>query len=204
MQEFLDKLQNLSGDMIFYGGSVLAVLIGLGMVVKLLKKLLKQQKLSDRFREDNLGVDIQQLTPPPFPQQGPVLEFYNWPVQVVLVVFAPAGTGAIVPSMDRWNDAFDSIVPGLAKVIATHRPAIRTWPTQFSTAGFASKFFQNVPLPGDGGKGSMYSSAGGIFELDGRPFLVGMVFKTKEPDRHGQYTISNSSEWLGVLRVREG
>lgn len=202
MQELLDKLHHISGDMIFYGIMAIGALVGLGIVIKLVKRLFKFSKPSGRF-EDTLLIDIEKLPARPTPKGGSVLEFYNWPVRIALVVFAPAGTGATKLSLDRWNEAFDSIVPGLSRVIDAHRPAIRTWPTQLSTSGFASKFFQHVPLPGDNGKGSVFSAVAGTFLLDDRPMLVGMVFEATEPDRHGQYTINNANEWLGMLRVKE-
>ncbi|MGD9125999.1 MAG: hypothetical protein PVH19_01365 [Planctomycetia bacterium] len=201
MQKLFDKLQNFSGDMIFYGIVAIAVLIGLGVAIKILKGIFRSQKRSGRL-ESSLTIDIEKLPVGPMPKEGPMLEFYNWPVRVALVVFAPAGTGAEKLSLDRWNDAFDSIVPGLARVIDAQRPTIRTWPAQLSASGFASKFFQHVPLPGDNGKGSVFSAAAGTFILNNRPMLVGMVFEAAEPDRHGQYTVNNANEWLNMLRVR--
>lgn len=203
MQEFIDTIQNLSGPMIYYGIVTIVVLLGFGLAVGMVKGFIKRQKRSDRSCEDSLAIDIEKLPAQPMPKGGPILEFYNSPVRVALVVIAPAGTGAVTPSADRWNDAFDSVVPGLAKVINAHRPAIRTWPTQLSVSGFASKFFQHVPLPGNGGKGTTYSSVAGTFEMEDRPMLVGLVLESRAPDNHGQYTINSPSEWLGILRVRE-
>ena len=202
MDGLLDKLQNMQGDAIFYGIVAIAALIGLGIVFKLVSGLFKSGKSSGRL-EDSLAIDIEKLPVGPMPQDGPVLEFYNWPVRVALVVFAPAGTGAEKLSIDRWNEAFDSIVPGLARVVNAQRPTIRIWPTQLSTSGFASKFFQHVPLPGDNGKGSVFSATAGTFVFDHRPMLVGMVFEATEPDRHGQYAVNNPNDWLGILRVKE-
>ena len=204
LQDLLDKLQALSGNMIYYGIAVIVILVVLGLGIQTFKEFLRRRRRGSVSEERDLSVDISTLPAIPMPKSGPVLEFYNWPVRLALIIIAPAGTGSVTPSADRWNDAFDSIVPGLSKVVNSHRPTIRTWPVQLSTSGFASRFFQYVPLPGDRGKGTRYSSIAGCFNMENRGMLVGLVFETEEPDRHGQYTVTDPSEWLGILRVKEG
>ena len=90
----------------------------------------------------------------------------------------------------------------MSKVVAAHRPLVRRWPPQPSSKGFAHLFFQHVRLPGQGGKGSPWSSAAGLMKIEGQAVMAGMVFRTADPSAHGQEIIDSEEQWLRILRVK--
>jgi hypothetical protein len=149
----------------------------------------------------NLTIDVMAQGTQGPPVGGPTLEFYNIPVRLAVVVLAPAGRVRDLPPEGQWHDLFDAIVPGLADVVASHRPLVRRWPSQPSSRGFAHQFFQHVRLPGQSGKGTPWSSAAGVMKIEGQAVMAGMVFRTQEPSAHGQEIIESEEQWLRILRV---
>lgn len=164
-------------------------------------KIMGKRKPSSAPPTDDLTIDVMRLGNEGPPAAPPKLEFYNVPVRLALIVMAPAGRVRDLPPIPQWGELYDAIVPGLSKVVAAHRPKICRWPAQPSARGFAHLFFQHVRLPGQGGKGSPWSSAAGLMKVEGQPVLVGMVFRTAEPSAHGQEVIESEENWLRILRV---
>lgn len=150
----------------------------------------------------DLSIDVLALGSQGPPAGAPVLEFYNVPVRLAAIVVAPAGRVRGLPPADQLDDIFEAIVPGLARVVATHHPLVRCWPAQMSTKGFAHTFFQHVRLPGQGGKGSAWSSAAGVLKIEGQPLMAGMVLRTESTSSHGQEIVDTEEKWLAMLRVK--
>ena len=132
----------------------------------------------------------------------PVLELYNLPVRLAAVVLAPVGRVSDLPPHDQLPTLIEAIIPGLDKMASSHRPLIRRWPSQVSARGFAHLFFANAKLPGDGGKGSPWSSVAGMFKVKGQPVMAGLVLRAAGPNSLGQTIIEEEHQWLGCLRVR--
>ena len=111
------------------------------------------------------------------PLGPPVLEFYNLPVRLAAIVLAPVGRVSDLPPDQQLPKLIESIIPGLDQVMALHKPLIRRWPSQVSVRGFAHLFFNNARLPGNGGKGSPWSSVAGMFKMKGQPVMAGLVVR---------------------------
>jgi len=150
----------------------------------------------------SLRIDVMALGTHGPPPGAPVLEFFNTPVRLAAIVIAPAGRVRDLPPPEDMADILDAIVPGLARVVSAHRPIDKRWPPQFSSKGFAHMFFQYVRLPGEGGKGTPWCSAAGIFKIEGQPMMAGMVFRTESTSSHGQEIIDKEEKWLSTLRVK--
>jgi hypothetical protein len=137
--------------------------------------------------------------PPPGP---PFLEFFNLPMRLAGIVLAPVGRMGDLPPDEELSPLIEAIVPGLDRVVALHRPLIRRWPSQVSANGFAHLFFNHARLPGDGGKGTPWSSMAGVFKAKGQPVMAGLIFRAEGPNSLGQTIIESEHQWLGCLRVR--
>jgi hypothetical protein len=167
-------------------------------------KALRPQKPQTEPPDLEYAVDLAALGEFGPPAGFPVLEFYHVPMRLAAVVLAPAGAGRELPPADRLGELIDSVVPGLAAVVAAHRPPIRLWPSQVSISGFAHKFFRKTPLPGDGGKGTPWCSVAGVFEYKDQPYLIGLILRAETNNSHSQYAIEQPTKWLDLLRVKQG
>jgi hypothetical protein len=198
IQKILDLLGPAVGELLKYG--LLAVVVVVIFVI--VWKLLGWKDRKPTPKQPDLTIDVLALGNQGPPAGAPVLEFYNVPVRLAAIVVAPAGRVRELPAINEMDDLFDSIVPGLANVVATHRPLVRSWPAQLSVKGFAHQFFQHVRLPGQGGKGTPWSSAAGVVKIEGQAVMAGMILRTDSTSSHGQETIDTEERWLACLRVK--
>jgi hypothetical protein len=160
-----------------------------------------RRRTVERLTPD-LTIDLKLLADAGPPAGPPSLEFYHLPVRLAAVVLAPVGIDRELPSPALLSALYDTILPGLDKVVALHQPMIRRWPKQVSTRGFAHAFFSHLHLPGQGGKGTPWSAAAGLCKFSGLPVMVGLVLRAAAPNSLGQVTINAEHEWLGCLRVK--
>jgi len=174
------------------------------VILLVLWKLLTRRKPAGSERVADLTIDVTSLGGQGPPPGGPVLEFYNVPVRLAALVLAPAGRVRQLPPPSQLDAAIDAIVPGLDKVVAAQRPVIRRWPAQLSSKGFAHTFFQNVRLPGEGGKGTPWCAAAGTFKIKGQPVMAGLIMRTASASSIGQTVVDKEEKWLGCLRVKGG
>ncbi len=229
MPSFLDKLTDalraLPGDWL---RCVPAAAVGV-IVLWIAWQLVRRRKRPAPRLAPDLTVEVAALPergPPPGP---PVLEFYNLPVRLAAVVLAPVGPGRELPGKmgtgseppgakparsatgsvpvpifpdEQLALLLDAIVPGLDKVAALHRPAIRRWPNQVDARGFAHLFFSNARLPGQAGKGTPWSSVAGVVKVEGQPVMAGLVLRAAAPNSLGQTIIDAEYKWLACLRVK--
>ena len=194
----LESIRSAGGDLLVYAIFAAIVILLLFIVWKI---------FSGRKRElpkpvPDLKIDVMSLGTQGPPTGAAVLEFYNVPVRLAAIVLAPAGRVRELPPINQLDDVFDAIVPGLAQVVAAHKPLVRRWPAQLSVKGFAHTFFQHVRLPGEGGKGTPWSSAAGVLKIEGQPVMAGMVLRTESTSSHGQEIIDTEEKWLSILRVK--
>lgn len=170
------------------------------IVVVLLVRSILFRRRRPPLPEPDLRIDLDSLHPEP-PPESPAFEFFGLPVRLVVLVLAPAGREGVLPPQDQWNDLFEAVVPGLAEVVRVHRPLVVTWPPQLSAQGFIHRYFQNVRLPGDRGRGTPWCSAAGPARRSGQVFLVGMTCYAVRPNHFSQEVIQHEGDWYRLCRV---
>ncbi len=179
------------------------LLAAIGVVVLLVAwKLLLRPKRRPPLQTPDLAIDVMALPTEDPAADAPKLAYYGVPVRLAALVLAPAGRVRELPPLDQLGGAIDAIFPGLARVVATHRTLVRRWPTQLSVPGFAHQFFTHAKLPGQGGKGSPWSSAAGVFKIEGQPVMAGMVFRAAGPTSLGQMIVEHEAQWFDILRIQ--
>lgn len=184
---------------------LVVVLLGLALVlvvvITVASNMKRRRRVTTRVATGPESIDVLAMSPKPPPAQGPQLTYFNAPVRLAVLVIAPAGRGAGLPRKEELPDIVEQLLPGLMKVLAAHQPVYRTWPQQLSSGGFAHSFARLVPLPGDRGKGTPWSSVAGRFQADGRTYLAGMVLCSEKANSHGHLEIDKPGGWLDVLRI---
>jgi hypothetical protein len=172
------------------------------IVLVIVRQVLRRRRRAPIPPAADLTVPVASLGNDGPPQGPPFLECYNLPVRLAAIVLAPVGRTGALPPDDQLLPLIEAIVPGLDKIAAIHRPLIRRWPSQVSANGFAHLFFKQVRLPGDGGRGTAWSSMAGVLKVKGQPLMAGLVFRAAEPNSLGQTIIESEHQWLGCVRVR--
>ena len=199
--ELVEQLQGLpTAELVKYAVIAVVVLV----VLFILWKLLTRRKREPVRQVPDLAIDVLALGTEGPPAGGPVLEFYNVPARLAAVVLAPAGRVRQLPPLNQLDAVYEAIVPGMARVVATHRPLLRRWPAQLSPRGFAHTFFTHARLPGEGGKGTPWCSAAGLVKIEGQPVMAGLVMRTESPSSHSQETIESEEQWLRILQIKPG
>jgi hypothetical protein len=150
----------------------------------------------------NLRLDVSSLATGGPPPGKPYLEFYSVPVRLAVVVIAPVGREGQLPQNEHLPLVMEAILPSLMKVLTAHQPQFIRWPAQLSTQGFAHAFFNNVPLPGDHGRGTPWCSIAGKVELPVGQFLVGLVCCSAEANSLGEVIAKHAAGWPDVVRVK--
>ena len=182
--------------------AVLVILLLVGLFV--LRKILERRKRRPTISEPDLTIDVSALDCGGPPGEGPALEFFNIPVRLAVLVLAPAGRGHELPPEEEMPDVVEMVLPGLSRVVDTHRPLYRRWPVQLSWRGFAHKFFAHVRLPGDDGRGTPWASVAGIVKTGEGSVMAGLVLRSEQDTSFGHEIIEREGEWLRVLQIRPG
>ena len=185
------------GTLLFAGTAVALALA----VVALLIRWLGRRRTARADDSPTLRIDVASLTPQPPAKDGPRLEFYGTQVQLAVIVVAPVGRDRPRPSMDELPAIIESLQPNMMRVVNAHQPMVRCWPAQLSSQGFTQAFFNNVVLPGNGGKGTAWCSVAGKIAKDNEFYLVGLACRGAKANSLGQVTIQHEGQWLDVLRV---
>jgi hypothetical protein len=97
---------------------------------------------------------------------------------------------------------FDAILPGLNRVAAAHKPLVRCWPPHVSTQGFAHTVFRLCRLPGEGGKGTPWSTLAGLCKVEGQPMMAALIMRTAEPNSLAQEVIEFEGQWRAHLQIK--
>jgi hypothetical protein len=181
------------------------ILGGLALLVALfiLRRILRRRRKKELPLPPELRIELDTLANEGPPADLPLLEFYNLPMRLAGMVLAPVGRMRELPPAEELPAVYESLLPGLGRVAERHRPLLRCWPNQVSTRGFASAFFSNIRLPGEGGKGSPWSAVAGIFKHRGVHIMIGLVLRAASENSLGQVVINTEHEWLGCLRVKQ-
>ncbi|MBN2022064.1 MAG: hypothetical protein JW809_04660 [Pirellulales bacterium] len=187
------------GEILFLG--VVLGLVALGFLW-LARHWWRSRRRRSAEASSRRGMDVGSLPAVGPPPEPPVLEFFNLPVRLAIVVLAPVGRLRDLPAPDELPETLDAVVPGLGEVALAHQPAIHFWPRQVSVRGFAHAFFDQVRLPGDHGRKSPWCSVAGVFRVDDHPMMAGLVLCASGANRHAQHIMTDESQWLGVLRIR--
>ncbi|MGI9517450.1 MAG: LapA family protein [Pirellulaceae bacterium] len=165
--------------------------------------LLRRRKIKPAdVSRSPLFIDVEKLDQGGPSDQVIQLDFYNLPVRMVALVIAPVGRDRPVPALSELPQLEEAIVPGLHSIVANHDPEIWVWPAQLSVQGFNQAFFNNAPLPGHQGKGSVWCSLAGKFAWHSHAFVAGMVFRSAEPNSMGQVEAERETQWLDILRLQ--
>jgi hypothetical protein len=198
VNQVTDAIGWLDNHTIWYA----AIIVGGLVVLLILYRMLRGRKKAPEQRVTDQGIDVATLGSDPVPSGAAHLEFYHLPVRLAALVLAPAGRLGNLPPPGDLERVFDAIVPGLAQVVATHKPLIRRWSGQLSVKGFAHIVFQKCPLPGDGGKGTPWSTIAGVIEFDGQPLMAGLILRAESSNSHGQQIVDEAHAWLDRIRVK--
>ncbi|MCY2988513.1 MAG: hypothetical protein NTY19_11695 [Planctomycetota bacterium] len=183
-------------------GGVVGAVVFLLLIVVVVITILRRRRRKQEPAAPDLRVDVSKLPAQGPSIAGPRLEFYGIPVRLAVLVLAPAGRGSSVPDGRSFEQALESLLPGLVEVVKAHRPLIRGWPYQLSTQGFVHAFFGNLALPGDHGKGTPWCAAAGRFQAGDQQLLAGLICVADKPNALSQVTIQQLGLWLDVLRVK--
>ncbi len=197
VENFISAPENRAWIFVILGGFV--VLAALSIV----RRILRKRRKKEPPLPPELHVELGKLVNEGPPAELPILEFYNLPVRLAGIVLAPVGRMRELPPPAELPAVFESVLPGLEGVADRHRPLILYWPNQVSTRGFASSFFSNIRLPGEGGKDTPWSAAAGIFKHRGTPIMIGLVLRAASSNSLGQVVVNTEHEWLGCLRVKQ-
>lgn len=149
-----------------------------------------------------LSIDITALSVKSPADIDVVLEIYGLPVVVAVLVLAPAGRGLSLPTKTNMSQFIENLVPDLMAVLNAHQPLFRRWPEQLSTRGFVHSVFNNLPLPGERGKGTPWCSVAGKFESGGQQYLAALVCRSARSNGLGQIEIKHPGQWVDILRVQ--
>lgn len=192
-----------------FGGTIVVPLIILGLgvlaVLAVLVYIVGKLRGDRRNWQDvasTLEISIAALPSSPPPAGGAVLEIYNLPMRLALLVIAPVGREGKFPPNEHLPLLVDAVAPNLMQVLTDHQPEFRRWPPQLSSQGFSQVFFKNVPLPGEGGKNTPWCGLAGRFDTPGGPFLAGLVCVAQKPNSIGQIAVAQPGQWLDILRVK--
>lgn len=186
---------------VLLGGAIAAFVVMVLMVVVLVALLRGRGRKLEPPPVD-LRINVADLPADGPPEEGPRLEIYGTPVRLAALVLAPAGRNATLPTGSALAAAIDGLVPELMSVVTAHRPLFRAWPFQLSTQGFTHSFFNNVPLPGEHGKGTPWCCVAGRFEAGDQQLLAGLVCSAGKPNSLAQITVQHVGQWMDVVRVK--
>ena len=164
-------------------------------------RLLRRRARPRGTLEEELAIDVDALSTDGPPATGPKLAYYGVATRLAALVMAPAGRARELPPFDRLDETLEHIVPGFAQVYAAHRPVYHRWPNQLSVRGFAHKYFAHVRLPTQGGRALPWCSVAGVFQIEGEPYLVGMLLRTAAPTTLGQRIVDEATQWPTLLRA---
>ena len=132
----------------------------------------------------------------------PGIEFYSMPVQLRVLVIAPIGRSATLPSKQDLPATLKNLIPHFMDIVDSHKPIFRGWEGQPSVEGFKQSFFNNVSLPGNKGVGSHWSSITVRFSDGDSRYLIGMAFSADTSNPIGEVTVAHDAQWMDVLRIK--
>jgi len=175
---------------------LVGAVIGGIVVLLVLKSLLSGGKKRPEPAPVDQSLTVAQLGQQGVPTSGPKIIFRNVPVRLAALVIAPMGRTGPIPPTSELPGMVDQMLPGLASIVAAHRPAVQGWRPQSSAAGFASSFFGQASLPGELiGIGTEWTAVCGTYRHQGARFAIGLILRADAPNNVGEIIIDNEEEW---------
>jgi hypothetical protein len=202
LQELWSKVKEAAGPVAADLLKWLALAALVVAVLYVVWRILRRPKGRLPQQVPDLAIDVMALPTVAPPADAPKLLYYGVSVRLAALVLAPAGRVRELPPLNQLGEMIDAIFPGLARVVATHRTLVRRWPAQLSVHGFAHQFFTHAKLPGQGGKGTPWSSAAGVFKVDGQPVMAGLILRAEGPANLGQMIVEREAQWFDILRIQ--
>lgn len=196
IEYFEQSPENRLGIYLVLGGLAALIVLFAGW------RFFRKRRKAEKPLPPELRIELAKLNDEGPPAELPALEFYNLPMRLSGVVLAPVGRLRELPPEEELTAVFESVLPGLGRVVELHRPLVRLWPYQVSTRGFANSFFSNIRLPGMAGRGTPWSAVAGLFKHGDTPVMLGLVLRAASPNSLGQVIVNTEHEWLGCLRVK--
>ena len=183
------------------GVIVLLVLFFLPRLARAVRALMRKQDDTGEHGLDENLADLSDVGPDP--SDPLALLCRQIPVRIGLVIVAPLGRDHTAPADSTLPNTAEYVMPGLGKVIARDRPAIRSWPAQLSAKGFFHSVHRHVHLPGDRGRNTPWCLVAGRAQGPEQPFLLGIVLCAAEPNALSDIAVDTEEKWHDVLRVRD-
>lgn len=186
-----------------------AVLIG-GVIAALVVLLLLRRLLAGGEKRPEPAPTTQTLTLAELgergvPSTGPRIIFRNVPVRLAALVIAPMGRTGPIPDVGELPAMVDLMLPGLASIVAAHRPTVQGWGSQSSVPGFTSAFFGQASLPGKLiGIGTPWTAVAGTYRYGGARFAIGVILRADAPNNIGEIIINDEAEWRTNFVVGSG
>ena len=178
---------------------VVTALVLILLAFKLLRSRLRKQALA----ADQASYKIRwaDYASHKVPQAKAVLRLYRIPVHLPLIVVAPIGRGGKLPHAELLPKVLDRVIPGLHAVMQHHQTVTVHWPAQLSTSGFRERFFSEIQLPGERGKGTEWSAVAGCVSSAGYRFSIGLLLRGDEDNNYGFFPIDQDGQWLDLFQV---
>ena len=128
----------------------------------------------------------------------PILRLYQRPAGLRLVVLAPVGHRPIDP--DDVGALLRHLGPNLEEPAFADEPAIRLWPMQLSTMGFANTFHRLTPTGEAEGDPSHWVFVAGRASVGKMQVFLGIALWMREPCSLGRLSLE-PEQWRDVLRL---
>lgn len=181
-------------------GYFLPASICVALIVVVLFFKLRRRKVIAQEEKPLASIAISSLSEGPKPDNTK-LTYFGTPVRIALIVVAPSGRHAVLPPGRDLLKILEAITPSFGETVEKNAPVIRRWPAQLSVRGFAHAFFNGLEMPGNRGKGTVWSAVSGRVEYGNASYLVGITFCSNEPNALSEHLVEHPGEWLSVLRA---
>jgi hypothetical protein len=160
----------------------------------------RDSAIVETVADDSLSVSNLGAGGPPL--EGPILEMYGTRVRLAALVLAPIGRGNELDTK-ALPKTIDQLTMGLHSVMGYHQPVFEHWAEQVSIHGFENAFLREVKLPGNRGKGTVWSAFAGKFTDGEQQLLAGLVVCAEVPNSYGATILEHDGQWVNCLRVRQ-
>jgi hypothetical protein len=190
---------HIPGNLLIPIAMVLAALALIVVAAQLLRSNLRKRTYTTE--QASYKIRLADYASGKTPHPTKVLRLQKIPVHLPVVVVAPIGRGGKLPHPDLLPRVLDRVVPGMSAIMEHHQTATLHWPAQLSTSGFRERFFGEIKLPGERGKGTEWSAVAGAISAAGYRFSIGLVLHADQPNNYGLFPVDQEGQWLGLFQV---
>jgi hypothetical protein len=124
------------------------------------------------------------------------------PARLRLVVLSMGNKSGGDLSEEMADRVLDEIKPGLAEITSYDNPAVRVWPAQYSTDGFATSVASNVIIPEPKGMKSRWVVMAGDVRMGRLLIHVGLALNAERPNNL-RFIQVKGERWLSSLTVEK-